>query len=133
MAETTVKHRAFAFIVFVFQSTGISSALFLAQYKHKAYGVTHVPGFHQTVFLWWRSWHGSIWDCVSGPFYHMQRSVAEGKGGNQRVSLQKCANLMIACIPDRFTHARHCDRSLIRVVIDAYRWNLSEIEAVFSC
>ena len=50
MAETTVKQDAFAFIVFVFQNIGIQSALFLAQYKHKAYDVTHhLPGFHQGI------------------------------------------------------------------------------------
>ena len=50
MAETTVKQHAFAFILFVFQNIGILSALFLVQYKHKAYDVTHhVPGFRQGI------------------------------------------------------------------------------------
>ena len=50
MAETTVKQHAFAFIVIVFQNIWIQSVLFLAQYKHKAYDVTHhVPGFRQGI------------------------------------------------------------------------------------
>ena len=133
MAKTTVKPRAFAFIVSDIQHALGNPALLLAHVRYQAKRHSGIPP-----------------DCVRlaeklalvafrlfpRPFDFMPLSVGEQWGWNQRVSLQKCANLVIVWtdwrMRDRLVSSQSI-RVVIGFVIDAWRWNLSEIEAVFSC
>ena len=127
IAETTVKQRAFAFIIDRLRVPTLgypalfTAALFLAQWTHR-----HKPtcaGFRQTVVRLEEKLARYRLDCFPGPFVSMQTECSRGVGGGTSVSrFIKNANFwrfcgsIRACVI-RFTLSPISSQS-IRVVID---------------
>ena len=99
MVETTLKPRAFAFIVSYFPTCiGKPGAIFSAHVNIRQTSSVVIPGFRQTVFALRRSWHSKRFDCFpSDPFEFMPLSVA--CVASKVCHLGDCA--------DRLAHARH--------------------------
>ena len=97
MAETTVIQRAFAFIVFVFQNWDTVGTIF------STVNIRHMTS-HTMCWDSPRLWEvGTVaFKTVSpAPFTPCNGVQWMRRGRNQRVSLQKCANLMIALTNSR--------------------------------
>ena len=97
MAETTVKQDAFAFIASNFQHVlehpashrAIFSAVNIRQTSSSWAGIPPDCGrLAEKLAL-------KHLDCFPGPFYFMPQRLRRHRGGNQCVSLQKCANFLI--------------------------------------
>ena len=69
MVETTLKPRAFAFIVPYIQHELGNPALFLEHVNIRQTSSVVVPGFRQTVFAFRRSWHSKRFDCFPRPLW----------------------------------------------------------------
>ena len=100
MVETTLKPRAFAFIVSHFSTCiGKPGAIFSAHVNIRQTSSVVMPGFRQTVFALRRSWHSWRFDCFPGPFDIMLLSCCGAVGQGTSVCRFKSVPTLWLCRP----------------------------------